>query len=185
MQHHFFSISETDIARYLKISPQQVQKQLERLQELNVLLYERQKNKPQLTFLTPRYEASRLPLNRKQIEQRKKRDLDQVEALISYVEHQHRCRALLLSEYFGEVSYANCGICDICLKRKSKDNPPEKLSSLRERVKASLETGPLAPAQLVSKVGGKSEQETLQAIRTLLDYGELAYLEDGRLTWKK
>lgn len=183
LQNQFLKIYENQLARYLKINSSQVVAQLERLQAMNVLLYEKQRQKPQLIFLTPRYNSKHLPLDQKKMKEKEKRDLDKVQAVIHYSQHQQRCRTQLLLEYFGEISYQNCGICDICVYQKRKlqniDYP-----ELSKQILEALAAGPLAIRPLVSKIKLEEEKEILNAIRQMVEVGQLMYLEDGRIMSK-
>lgn len=181
MQSSFFKISESLLARQLGKSIQNVQKQLERLNELGVLIYDKQNVQPQVVFLTPRFDAKRLPLDIQGIEARKKRDMEKVEAVIHYVTHKHRCRTQLILEYFGEVSYEACGVCDICLEKKKANQVKEADESEAQQILSFLKEGPLAVRVLVSKLNPKDERATLALIRDMLDVGQLQHLEDKRI----
>lgn len=178
---NFVNVQESEMARVLKVKVEWIQSQLEKLQHQQVLIYEKRKEKPQITFLTPRYEAERIPLDKKAIEERKNRDLAKVQAVGHYVQHQHRCRTQLLLEYFGEISYEKCGVCDICLKQKKQDS---ENSDLKETILKLLQEKSLLPEELVKKVGEKHQKETTQWIKKLLDVELVEYEMNGRLRVK-
>jgi ATP-dependent DNA helicase RecQ len=177
--NQFTVISERTIAYHLKTSAEQVQKQLTRLQELEVLTYQPQKDKARLLFLTPRYDVKHLPLDVLKIAERKARDLAKVRAVRQYMQHEHRCRTQLLLEYFGEISYKLCGVCDICL-RKTKEEK-RTLSALNPaQLKSFLQEKPLLLRELVAKFSD-NEEEVLQLIQRLVDTQEIRYLENGKI----
>ncbi|GAB4395534.1 MAG: ATP-dependent DNA helicase RecQ [Microscillaceae bacterium] len=184
MQSHFFTISENQLAYYLQKSSDNVRRQLERLQSLGILHYDFQRDMPQILFLQPRFEATRLPLDKARLDARKKTALERVAAVRHYALHRHRCRTQLLLEYFGEISEALCGVCDFCLASKKN-----KWRSLRDenarRIQEALEAGPLALPLLVARMPHLDERETLQCIREMLDTGEIQRLEDGRMALAK
>ncbi|MCU0444733.1 MAG: RecQ family ATP-dependent DNA helicase [Microscillaceae bacterium] len=183
IQNHLVNISERSIAHYLQVSDSEIVKQLNRLQDYEVVVYSPVKEKAQITFLSPRYEVANLPLDLAKIEQRKQRDLAKIKAVKHYVEHPHRCRTQLLLEYFGEISDYTCGVCDNCLKKKKAAQTPEaEVGSHTEKISQILTAGALAPRILVQKLQPLPEKEALQIIRQMLDIGLLQYLEDGRLS---
>ena len=50
----------------------------------------------------------------------KSSELEKVRAMVGYVKNKIRCRSQILLDYFGEVSYQECGICDTCLEHKHR-----------------------------------------------------------------
>ena len=93
---------------------------LEHLNNLKVITYDRMRDKPQLAFITPRYDAAKLPLNIDRINERRKVKKDKLGAMLRYVENDHLCRTSMILEYFGEISYEDCGHCDVCREKKKK-----------------------------------------------------------------
>jgi ATP-dependent DNA helicase RecQ len=69
---NFHIISEKKIAIYLRISLAEVERKLNGLHNQNVIYYDKRKDTPQITFTTSRYDASKLPLNTKYLEERKR-----------------------------------------------------------------------------------------------------------------
>ena len=183
INQNFISVSENEIARQLKINTPQVVKQLERLQELNVLVYTKQKNKPQIVFLTPRYDARHLPFDVKKMEEKKNKDLEKVRAVVRYVSHQHRCRTQLLLEYFGEVSQESCQVCDICVQKK-KSQTDDKTDILYDQIIEKLQSGPLALKIIIEKLQPNKEKEILETIKKMVDVRALIYTDDGRIKIK-
>jgi ATP-dependent DNA helicase RecQ len=117
----YVKISEIELAQIYFAPQQEIVKKLLFMQERDILIYEPRRDKPQITYLTPRHEASQLPLNVKEIEKKKKRDLDKARAVVRYASHTEQCRTLLLLEYFNEFDASPCGICDICIAKKKNE----------------------------------------------------------------
>ncbi len=182
---NFFPISERTLSVYLQKPVENVRKQLERLQELGVVIYDKQSGKPQVLFLTPRYDVKHLPLDIKSMEARKKRDLEKVESVIHYMTHQQRCRTQILLEYFGEISNETCGVCDICIGKKRKLASEGNQEKQAQKIKEHLKLGAMAVSILITKLNPSDEKQTLQLIREMLDSQELQKEEDGRLTLGK
>lgn len=179
MLTHWITISENIIAQQLKINTDQVIKQLNRLQDLKVLNYSPQKDKPQLVLLKPRYDAKYLPLDTAKIAAHKQQDLDKVRAVCHYIQHQDRCRTQILLEYFGEVNYEACGVCDICLKKKKQTAVLPKTHT--QKIFALLQNEPNTLQSLQTKLHEIPEKEMIATIQQLLDTEQIIYLEDGSL----
>ena len=144
--------------------------------------YEPQRDKPQLTFLTPRYEASQLPLNLYEIQKKKERDLSKVQAVIHYVQHQQQCRTLLLLDYFNEEGGEPCGLCDVCVRKRKQDTVHESDTQLRQDIVLHLQQhGPLAPRPLSQAFGTIPEKQLLHTVRYLIEQEILVYDQIGKL----
>lgn len=59
----------------------------------------------------------------------KEKSLSRAEAMIDYVTQTERCRPACLLEYFGQADSPDCGCCDICRGRKSRENPQASSTS--------------------------------------------------------
>lgn len=184
---NFVNISESQLAKQLKIPIQEVRKLLTSMADMNVITYHPQKDKPQLTFLTPRFDANRIPISHKDLDQKKALYKEKVNAIVHYTEHQHRCRTQLLLEYFDEISYAHCGVCDICVEKKNlHPQKPETLSPAQHKefgtlIKGYLAGAPISVEKLITDLQPQHESLMLESIRIMLDHGELYYDTLGRL----
>ncbi len=182
---NFISISENDLARQLKIPVQEIRKQLKDMAEMDVVTYYAQKDKPQLTFMTARFDANRIPISNKALEQKKGIYADKVNAVIHYTEHRHRCRTQLLLEYFDEISYDHCGVCDVCVEKKNKMShdafSDEQYKVLNTLVKSYLAGNATPLEKLVTDLKPNNKPMLLDTIRIMLDYGELYYDSSGKL----
>ena len=95
---------------------------LKHLHEIRVLTYQSVKEKPHITFVLPRQDAQRLPLNIPRMAARKKLILEKMNAMIHYATGQYRCRMQVIQEYFNEATFDTCGICDVCIEKRKKEN---------------------------------------------------------------
>ena len=186
----FIAISEGAIGQKYFGSETEIIKLLNGLQQAGVLIYEKQKDKPQLTFLTARYDANMLPLNGLAIEKKQNTDQQRIEAVAHYVQHSKRCRTQLLQHYFGENTDADCGVCDNCLSKKKKNAAADlplllpKTKKIRAEILNLLQLSPLTPQALTGALGVKNEADTLAAIRDLLADEKIGYGADGTLRLK-
>ncbi|RRB03675.1 RecQ family ATP-dependent DNA helicase [Larkinella rosea] len=148
----FVSISESSIAKTTRMPENEVLALLEQLTQRSILIYEKQKDKPQLTFLTPRFDARNLPIDVMALERSKQRNLAKVRAMVDYVQNPVQCRTRLLQAYFGEEPGEACGICDHCLRQQS--NSLDSIA-LRQRIFQYLDATNgqgLAPRQLADQL---------------------------------
>ena len=189
----FITISESTLARAFLMNQPEIVELLEQLNQRNVVIYEKQKDKPQLTYLTPRYDAPTLPINLQELNRRKELALRKVQAAILYTEHPTQCRTRLLQAYFGEKPGADaatagwsdraCGICDNCLKKKK--NAETEALVVREQVRdyVALANGPGVSPKQLSYHFAQTDADTLaQTVKQMLAEEEIKYNKGGNLT---
>ncbi|MDX1904669.1 MAG: ATP-dependent DNA helicase RecQ [Thermonemataceae bacterium] len=180
--NYFTKISESAIAREAKTDSANIIKGLEILENLRVLIYEKQKDKPQLTFLSPRQNADTLAIDMEKINSRKERDLRKAKSVGHYVQHKNRCRTQLLLEYFGEISYEPCGVCDVCLQKKKEHRLSENYYELyRERIFKALEYKSLTIEELLAIIQPQTREALIEALQKIIEVGELEFTEENKL----
>lgn len=179
----YVRISEIELAQIYFAPAPEIVKRLLFLKEREVLDYEPRRDKPQLTFLTPRYEASSLPLNVFEIEKKKERDRKKAKAVVQYASHTHRCRTLLLLEYFNEFDGKECGVCDICLKNKKLEQTID--NALGDAITNYIhQHSSITPRELSIAFENVSEKNLLQTLKMLIEEEIIHYDAAGRLTVK-
>ena len=112
---HFTMISEAKLAKLMQVSVSELVSNLDILHKQGILHYQPTNSKPKLSFLTPRYDARNLPLNKKKMDELKQRKVHKQEEMIHYAKADRMCRMTFILEYFGEENSPKCGNCDNCL----------------------------------------------------------------------
>ncbi len=172
----FIRISEQYIAKALTIKYEEVVTLLRHLHELNIVYYQPVKDKPQLTFILPRQDATNLPVDRKRLEARKKLILSKVAAMVNFVTSTHRCRMQLVQDYFNEVTFQECGICDVCIEKRKKDNG-FAFEKLRTEILSVIKDKTMALEELEDQLSPKDHELFVDVVRELVDEGSLEYDE--------
>jgi ATP-dependent DNA helicase RecQ len=181
----FLTISETALARAFLIDQKEIVVLLQQLHERNVLIYEKQKDKPQITFLTPRVDANQLPIDTRLLAERKQRAMVKVRAMIAYVQNSVQCRTRLLQAYFGESPGDACGICDNCLKQKSKSEPTQLIrEQVWQYVAQANEVG-VSPRQLADQFAQTNTDLLAEAVQQMLAEETLVYNVGGNLVIRR
>ncbi|WP_439559161.1 RecQ family ATP-dependent DNA helicase [Dyadobacter sp.] len=176
----YVRISEIEIAQVYFAPEAEVIKKLKFLAERDILDYQPRKDKPQLTFMTPRYEAGLLPLNVFEIQRKKERDLTKARAVARYASHTQICRTLLLLEYFNEFDAEECGICDICLKKKKHEATNDENLPLRI-VQYITNEGLITPVKLSHAFEKTDENVFLKTLQYLIEQEIVRYDSSGNL----
>jgi ATP-dependent DNA helicase RecQ len=172
----FTPVSESQLAQALKLSPEAVRIELEQLHRLQLLVYEPMNESPKITFVLPRQDANRLPIDRQEYERRRDLHFSKMQSMVDYVEQMHRCRMQVIQEYFDEATYQTCGICDVCIQKRKKENLAA-YSDYEQQVRYLLTQKPLTIEELEAQVDPKEKELFVELIREMVDAGELVYDE--------
>ena len=173
-------ISENQLARMLNTTTYKIKNQLDLLNKMKVITYDRMRDKPQLAFMTPRYDAAKLPVNMQRLKERRKIQQEKLDAILHYVENEHQCRTGMILDYFGEHSFQDCGHCDRCIEKKRKLSASDQ-ERIREMVQYQLTKGPKLPEELTSMFEDHEIPLVEEIIREMTDRDVLGYDQLGRL----
>lgn len=176
----FVKISEAYLAKGLKISEKEMIATLKHLNELKIVIYQPLKNKPQVTFVLPRQDADRLPLNIARLEARKKLIVDKMNAMVAFATSTHRCRMQIVQEYFGEETFAVCGLCDVCIEQRKTDNR-SAYDQLRAEIVNIIKSTSMTIEQLEEQIEPTDHELFADIVRELVDEGLLLYDDSWRL----
>ncbi len=116
--NHFVVINEKKIASLFNSSVDNVQIILFKLQQLEILDYQKQNNLAQLKFLRAREDLNKLSLNETKWEERKVYEKEKLSDIANYINKKNSCRSQVLINYFGEEKSDKCGVCDVCVIEK-------------------------------------------------------------------
>lgn len=172
----FAPISEVQIAQVMKLTPQEVKIELDQLHKLQLMVYEPKNESSKITFVLPRQDADRLPIDRVEFERRRDLHFAKMEAMINYVEQDHRCRMQLIQEYFDEVTDDVCGMCDVCIQKKKHANL-EALRDYEHQIIYLLGQKSVTVEELEMLVDPKDKELFIEVVRELVDAGEIRYDE--------
>lgn len=170
----FVPVSEARIAQALKINEKDTVATLNRLSQLQILTFEPASDKPQITFVLPRQDANLLPIDRIKMEERRKLNFEKMEAMADYATQTHRCRMQVIQDYFGEETYSTCGICDVCIDRKKKDNE-NLFNDYQNQVLYLLKKSSLTVEQLEESVAPQDHELFIEVVREMVDGQEIFY----------
>jgi len=170
----FTRISETYLAKAMGASYPDIIRQLSLLDELRIVVYQPAKDKPQVTFVLPRQDADRLPLNRQRLMERKKLLEKKMLEMTAFVENRQRCRMQLIQDYFDEATSQPCGICDVCLERKKKENV-NAFQEMHHEVLHMLSRQTLSIEELEEKIAPTDHDVFVDTVREMVDEGTIEY----------
>ena len=168
----YVKIKEDELAKRLGISYNTVVAMLKRLQDMEIISYLPQTDKPQLMYVLPRADQLHLDIDARYIQLRQQIQEDQIKAVQAYAASD-ACRSVQLLAYFGEKNAARCGVCDVCLAEKKKLDQDEAEQKIAFEIARLLQGEAHTLETLVSSIKTGSESQRLQQIRELMDAGRI------------
>ncbi len=163
----YLKIKEKDIAVLLRTDEKQVRQWLQFLSDQEIIDYQQSSDTPTLTFLTPRLDPEKLPIDNQQIEWRRKLALEKAQAVIKYMQTAE-CRTQVFQRYFDERTTITCGICDNDLeKKKHMDISKIPVDEVEELLEA-----PRTITDLRALLSKHHEEQIMEAVRILIEDGK-------------
>jgi ATP-dependent DNA helicase RecQ len=176
----FVKISEAYLAKALKITSDELISLLQHLHNMKVIIYNPVKDRPQVTFMMPRQDATRLPIDVVRLKERRNLDEEKMNAMIEFVTSSHRCRMEMVLDYFDEDVYQPCGKCDVCIANKKQENKSE-IETLQKEIINLIKQQSCTVEQLEEKINPRDTELFVDVIRDLVDGGDLEYDEVWKL----
>jgi ATP-dependent DNA helicase RecQ len=172
----FTPISESQIALMVKQTIGTVKLELDQLHNLQVVVYEPVNESPKITFVLARQDADRLPIDKQEFKRRRDLHLTKMEAIKNYAEQTHRCRMQIIQEYFDEETYQTCGLCDVCIEKRRKENLTV-LKDYEQQVMYLLNKKPMTVEELETSVDPAEKELFIDVVREMVDANQIAYDE--------
>lgn len=114
---HEVSFYEHNLAEKLKISIQELRKELDLLKKENWIEYSIL-NKNTIKFIQERNDNYIINIIWKNLNNFQKNQLVKFKEFKYFITQNQYCRSYLILKYFNELNNQNCQICDICLNQK-------------------------------------------------------------------
>jgi ATP-dependent DNA helicase RecQ len=163
---NFVPISLYKLAKELNTTPKRVHTNLQNLERDSLIKYLPTSAKTSINFLVPREDnrtINSISKNIKSIQgNKKKKFLD----MLAFIENKKVCRSQQLLSYFGEKSKETCGICEVCLEKKSMPNSDPKL--LKKNILDILKNKELTSQEICHYIPNE-KTIILRTLQTLLE----------------
>lgn len=179
----YVRISLVQIANAFKAKPEQAHLLLESLKKLNVIDYEPEKTKPQLTYLEERLPLSNLHISPEVYSKRMQVAKERMNTVIDYTMTVNKCRNQLLLAYFGDDIGKRCGKCDVCLRRNNASLSELEFDYVVDLIKPILISKKLTLEELLFAINLDDIDKLLSAISWLRDNDKILEDEENRLFW--
>lgn len=178
----FTPISVLNLATKAGIYPADVEQFFTNLQQLGLVVFQKQKDKPQIRFLNQRYLVEKLPIDTRNYTARRENEEKKLQAVAHYFQDQTTCRTRMLLSYFGEFYDEKCGVCDHCVRERKLKNKEVEVETIKKEILVLLDKEKaLYPSILVSLTSSKDPSFIQDAIRLLLDAHIIKYSNSGEI----
>ncbi|RMG59526.1 MAG: RecQ family ATP-dependent DNA helicase [Bacteroidetes bacterium] len=167
--------------RSLGMEMPELQRQLQRLADQDLISYQPSLGEPVLRFLQPRHTLTRRELNWEKYEFLRAQQAKRLQALRDYVNQETVCRSLILQQYFGESAHEPCGRCDVCIGRYKTRVSDDEYGDIQAAILAALAKESLAYRELLTKVSVGSPAQREKVLRYLIDKQVVKVGAGGRL----
>ena len=178
-------IDEALLATRGQLTRAEVCEALIQLSRAHIISYIPRRDTPRITFTRSREEPRHVRIPRSAYEDRRDRSCDRIERVIEYITDDRHCRSRLLLRYFGEPHAADCGRCDVCLRRTHSNLTQWELNAVGDTLITLLRDRAPQPIDTVVSRLPLSPEKNLQALRYLLANDARFHLTDGLITFNK
>ena len=175
---HFRTINELDIASHANLTPERVHELLAVLWRMHTIRYIPSSRSPMIHFITERLPIEDLYISPDSYQQRFKIIYERFSNMVRYTTNDSLCRSQLIERYFGDNEARECGVCDICLKRKREGLADD--SAIEQRIANALKDNGLSIKELAAVIGGDAER-VVRCVDKLLRKGKISLTERGKL----
>lgn len=159
-------VDEEKLSAKINISQEGVYDRLQQLTRQGIISYVPRKRTPYIVYLQRREEKRYIQINRKIYEERLERYSKRIGSMIEYISESQICRSRYLLSYFGEHEASDCGICDVCVRKKKQQQKSNALCM--SAVLSFLEQKDTLLEDLLTQLAFPRE-ELIESIRQLMD----------------
>ena len=152
----FRTIDELLIATHAELSAERVHELLKVLWRMNVIRYIPAARSPMILFQTERLPIKDIYISPDSYGYRQKLMRERFENMLRYATSEDECRSQIIERYFGDKNAKECGVCDVCVRRKklrkSDNGGAEKL---RDAILSLLMEQPCTIKDVVANLKGE------------------------------
>ncbi len=168
-------VDERKIASKCYTTSSEVVQMLRQLHEMHIVQYRPQPLTSQIFFLSERIDEHSIYPSEQNYAMLKKSAQQRIKSIVGYISNNKHCRSRQLVDYFGEHTESKCGICDVCLRDKSKP------SDILKAVERLLEKSPMGAQQLIQMLSSEDYEHVGDTLREMIDRGEIVLDENSQL----
>ena len=171
-------IDEAYIAKATMDSEAGVKEKLITLSRMRIIKYIPRLRTPLIIMNYERLLEGNFYISGKRYNERKDMFGKRIESIIKFVQNEQICRSRQLIGYFGQNSEADCGVCDVCIAKKNRNNFAEESENARKHILQYAKDRQQSVSLLeLQTIAGDNYKLYLQVLRELADNAAVTILE--------
>ena len=136
------------------------------LDKMEMLQYREQTETPWISFTEDVVYQQNLRISPENYHHQKVVTKDRLDAFIGLIELKNQCRNTYLLNYFGVKPETDCGICDICIKKKKGKFSDHKYSNYIEKIQRFWNSG-MRTEEIINQFPTDKKEEILDLLSFL------------------
>lgn len=134
-------IEEGIIADDTGLTKQQIYNVMKSLNQQRILHFIPPRVEPLITYTRDRVLPEEIVISKENYEVRKEQLVKKAKKILDYAKTDNVCRSRQLLRYFGEEESEDCGICDVCLGRKTRPGHKDEVEMMKKEIIETLADG--------------------------------------------
>lgn len=134
-------IEEGIIADDTGLTKQQIYNVMKSLNQQRILHFIPPRVEPLITYTRDRVLPEEIVISKENYEVRKEQIVKKAKKILDYAKTDNVCRSRQLLRYFGEEESEDCGICDVCLGRKTRPGHKDEVEMMKKEIIETLSDG--------------------------------------------
>ena len=134
-------IEEGIIADDTGLTKQQIYNVMKSLNQQRILHFIPPRVEPLITYTRDRVLPEEIVISKENYEVRKEQLVKKAKKILDYAKTDNVCRSRQLLRYFGEEESEDCGICDVCLGRKTRPGHKDEVEMMKKEIIETLSDG--------------------------------------------
>jgi ATP-dependent DNA helicase RecQ len=180
--HDFVPIREQELADRCGLKISKLKEQLKYLNKTGIISYYETSDLPVIYFSAGRQHPDRLPLSKKNYENRKEAAFKRLLTMLHYAENEDKCRSAQLVAYFGEQISNPCGICDVCIANKKNQLVDTDADRIMQKILHIVKIENQHPDKIIHQLAGDPVR-IMEVIRIMIDESMISENDQGELTY--
>ncbi|MGB0895713.1 MAG: RecQ family ATP-dependent DNA helicase [Flavobacteriaceae bacterium] len=165
------------IATQIKQPKAVIKEQLLTIEKNNIIKLQLFDSDINITLLEPREDDKTINRIAKHLTQQNDLKLEQLKAVVNYIQDDKQCKEQLLLNYFGEESKTPCKQCSYCIAKKISEK--ENSINLHQTILLNLKQQPLSSSELQQQLQCSTE-ELLNTLGVLIDETVITLLPNNK-----
>lgn len=164
----FGTINEMAIAQRLQVPRQTVVGHFKQLHEMEAIEYREQSETPWITFTEEIIAQNNLRISPEVYHHQKELAFYRLKALTQLVLDKNTCRNTLILRYFDVATEKDCGICDVCMRKKAVTTTSD-FETKSTQIKALLLNGK-SITEVLKSFPENQQKHTMEVYNYLIDF---------------